>query len=146
MRSKYGLGLLDQLHNYILVVGSAYQDCLLIIRYAIFTSYQTACVRSESDETGASLTPTWHDQTLDGDVTLCLLPSQLIAHVADIWLHSTAAHTLYITVQLSIFTHSSGAVWESRWTSWAVRPNEPSGFRGRKELLNRASALVTTCP
>ena len=29
---------------------------------------------------------------------------------------------------------------------WAVRPNEPSGFRGRKELLNRASALVTTCP
>ena len=41
---------------------------------------------------------------------------------------------------------SSGAVWESRWTSWAVRPNEPSGFRGRKELLNRASALVTTCP
>ena len=28
----------------------------------------------------------------------------------------------------------------------AVRPNEPSGFRGRKDLLNRASALVTTCP
>ena len=26
------------------------------------------------------------------------------------------------------------------------RPNEPSGFRGRKELLNHASALVTTCP
>ena len=25
--------------------------------------------------------------------------------------------------------HSSGAVWESRWTSWAVRPNEPSGFQ-----------------
>ena len=43
-------------------------------------------------------------------------------------------------------SHSSGAVWESRWTSWAVRPNEPSGFRGRKDLLNRASALVTTCP
>ena len=47
---------------------------------------------------------------------------------------------------VSIQTHSSGAVWESRWTYWAVRPNEPSGFRGRKELLNRASALVTTCP
>ena len=30
--------------------------------------------------------------------------------------------------------------------SRAVRPNEPSGFRGRKDLLNRASALVTTCP
>ena len=43
-------------------------------------------------------------------------------------------------------TPSAGAVRESRWTSWAVRPNEPSGFRGRKELLNRASALVTTCP
>ena len=42
--------------------------------------------------------------------------------------------------------HSSGAVSESRWTSWADRPNEPSGFRGRKEFLNRASALVTTCP
>ena len=42
--------------------------------------------------------------------------------------------------------HSSGAVWESRWPSWAVRPNEPSGFRGRKELLHRASALVTACP
>ena len=42
--------------------------------------------------------------------------------------------------------HSSGAVWESRWTSWAVCPNEPSGFRGRKDLLNRASAWVTTCP
>ena len=34
---------------------------------------------------------------------------------------------------------------ESR-LSWAVRPNEPSGFHGRKDLLNRASALVTTCP
>ena len=28
----------------------------------------------------------------------------------------------------------------------SVRPNEPSGFRGRKDLLNRASALVTACP
>ena len=26
------------------------------------------------------------------------------------------------------------------------RPNKPSGFHGRKELLNHASALVTTCP
>ena len=24
--------------------------------------------------------------------------------------------------------------------------NEPDGFRGRKAILNRASALVTTCP
>ena len=30
---------------------------------------------------------------------------------------------------------------------WAVRrPNEPSGFRGRKAILNRASALVSACP
>ena len=35
---------------------------------------------------------------------------------------------------------------ESRWPSWAVRPNEPSGFSGRKDLLNRASALVWACP
>ena len=42
--------------------------------------------------------------------------------------------------------HSSGAVWESRWPSWAVRPNEPSGFCGRKAILNHASALVSACP
>ena len=42
--------------------------------------------------------------------------------------------------------HSSGAVWESRWPSWAVRPNEPYGFRGRKAVLNHASALVSACP
>ena len=35
---------------------------------------------------------------------------------------------------------------KSRWPPWATRPNEPSGFHGRKELLNRASAVVTTCP
>ena len=39
--------------------------------------------------------------------------------------------------------HSSG---ESRWTSWAVRPNELSGFRGHKAILNHASALVSACP
>ena len=45
-----------------------------------------------------------------------------------------------------LIVHSSGAVWESRWPSWAVRPNEPSGFRGRKAVLNHASALVSACP
>ena len=35
---------------------------------------------------------------------------------------------------------------ESRWPSRAVRPNEPSGFRGRKAILNHASALVSACP
>ena len=48
--------------------------------------------------------------------------------------------------QPSAQAHSSGAVWESRWPSWAVRPNEPSGFRGRKDILNHALALVTACP
>ena len=42
--------------------------------------------------------------------------------------------------------HSSGAVWESRWPSWAVRPNKPSGFRGHKAILNHALALVSACP
>ena len=32
------------------------------------------------------------------------------------------------------------------WPSWAARPNEPSGFRGRKAILNHASALVSACP
>ena len=53
---------------------------------------------------------------------------------------------VYIQGDHGDYQHSSGAVRESRWTSWAVRPNELSDFRGRKELLNRASALVTTCP
>ena len=51
---------------------------------------------------------------------------------------------LLYTVYLKLIEghHSSGAVWESKWPSWAVRPNEPSGFRGRKAILNHASAFV----
>ena len=44
-----------------------------------------------------------------------------------------------------VLSHSWGAVRESRWPSWAVRPNEPSGFRGRKAILNHSSALVSAC-
>ena len=33
---------------------------------------------------------------------------------------------------------SAGAVWKSRWPSWAFRPNEPYGFCGRKATLNHA--------
>ena len=35
-------------------------------------------------------------------------------------------------------SESSGAVWESRWPSWAPRPNEPYGFCGRKATVNHA--------
>ena len=49
-------------------------------------------------------------------------------------------------ISISIYIFISGAVWESRWPPWAVRPNEPSGFRGRKAILNHASALVSACP
>ena len=30
--------------------------------------------------------------------------------------------------------------------SWAVRPNEPYGFRGRKAVFNHAHAMVSACP
>ena len=41
---------------------------------------------------------------------------------------------------------SSGAVWKSRWPSWAPCPNQPDGFCGCKATLNHAHALVTVCP
>ena len=40
--------------------------------------------------------------------------------------------------------HSSGAVWESRWPSWAARPNKPYSFRGRKAILIHAHAFSLT--
>ena len=68
-------------------------------------------------------------------------------------------HHVYLLTRLN-FTHhhsltsssssrlnqTSGAVLESRWPSWAVRPNVPSGFRGRKAILTHALALVSACP
>ena len=36
----------------------------------------------------------------------------------------------------SSWFQSSGAVWKSRWPSWAPRPNEPYSFCGRKATLN----------
>ena len=41
------------------------------------------------------------------------------------------------------FGQSPGAVWKSRWSSWAFRPNQPYGFRGRKAMLNHWSQLVS---
>ena len=55
-------------------------------------------------------------------------------------------HRLFTAFCMYSAAHSSGAVWESRWPSWAGRPNEPSGFRGRKAILNHAHALVSACP
>ena len=74
--------------------------------------------------------------------------ASLATRVWQVCLQEEKRRELPYKSNLSIYlnVHSSGAVWESRWPSWAVRPNEPSGFRGRKELLNRASALATTCP
>ena len=46
----------------------------------------------------------------------------------------------------AINNNNNNNIVQELWESRGVRPNEPSGFRGRKELLNRASALVTTCP
>ena len=72
------------------------------------------------------------------------LPPPDLAWSPVAWLQNSWTYT-EVMAKLAL-CHSSGAVWESRWTSWAVRPNELSGFRGRKDLLNRASALVTACP
>ena len=65
--------------------------------------------------------------------------------LVSLWCDRVVGHYLLREVS-SCTVHSSGAVWESRWPSWAVRPNEPSGFRGRKVILNHASALVSACP
>ena len=73
-------------------------------------------------------------------------PFQDTAHFKALYArHSAVARgKIYTQVRRVTALHSSGAV--SRWPSWAVRPNEPSGFRGRKAILNHASALVTACP
>ena len=77
----------------------------------------------------------------------CLWPYELLTVVIALELPSWVEQCLRPSgSEFQMWGHSSGAVWESRWPSWAVCPNEPSGFRGRKELLNHASALVTTCP
>ena len=65
--------------------------------------------------------------------------------LVSLWCDRVVGHYLLREVS-SCIVHSSEAVWESRWPSWAVRPKEPSGFRGRKVILNHASALVSACP
>ena len=113
---------------------------------------------------GAGTKVTWPPQTdrfdqrqvMSGSLPADFLSSRFVVVVVVFIFFSLFPHTFkwyywffrsLINWFVQIFKlHSSGAVWESRWPSWAVRPNEPSGFRGRKDILNHASALVTTCP
>ena len=53
---------------------------------------------------------------------------------------------LSVKINGELSTPPTHAIVQELCESRGVRPNEPSGFRGHKELLNRASALVTTCP
>ena len=39
-----------------------------------------------------------------------------------------------------------GVIVQELFESGGGRPNEPSGFRGRKAVMNHASALVSACP
>ena len=41
---------------------------------------------------------------------------------------------------------SSGAVWKSKWPSWAFHPDEPYSFCGHKAILNCVLPLVKVCP
>ena len=41
-------------------------------------------------------------------------------------------HWILIEISFPEASQSSGAVWESRWPSWAPRPKGPYGFCGRK--------------
>ena len=56
----YSLGLLDQIHH-VQVVGLAYQECLWIIH--VFH-------RRKNGDNLASLKPTWHNETLNNDITV----------------------------------------------------------------------------
>ena len=40
LHSKYSICLVDHIIPYIMVVGTAYQECLLITRWAVFTGYR----------------------------------------------------------------------------------------------------------
>ena len=83
----------------------------------------------------------------------CLLLSQMVGHWL-LWKTDTSAcsYQTEMVVYLVIVKnrhqshHSSGAVWELRWLSWAVCPNELYGFHRCKAILNCAHALVSACP
>ena len=76
---------------------------------------------------------------------------KLYSEVIVVCFHnSTFTLSQYIPLQLQRLkvlgqsqSQSSGAVWKSRWLSWAFRPNKPYGFHGRKAILNHAHTLVS---
>ena len=102
--------------HYVLLVVLPYRECLFIIQDTIFidcqwlvsdqnqmrmeqfwnphdmircltvTSYSALSQSNWSDENGAILKPTWHSQTLDGDVTVCSFSKQLIIYCVVMWL------------------------------------------------------------
>ena len=77
----------------------------------------------------------------------CHIVRSMLTSSAKLCPQSPGPPLSFVLLTCHTFTHSSGAVWKSRWhASWAIRPNEPSGFRGRKAILTNASALVTACP
>ena len=57
------------------------------------------------------------------------------------------AACIFISLTFDCWMSCSGCLVHSlplsvMTNAWAVRPKEPSGFRGRKAILNHASALV----
>ena len=73
--------------------------------------------------------------TLIYSIGILLLFFDLIRQLIYFKIHRcTAQCNIYSTIRSRAIqlTHSWGAVWESRWPSWAVGPNEPYGFHGRK--------------
>ena len=114
---------------------------------SIFFLFLVFCTEATEQCTGLSLprpSDWWIHSVKLGHKTLELMPISRERSEARLWLE--VLNRVTSPPPPPPPPHSSGAVWESRWTSWAVRPNEPSGFHGRKDLLHRASALVTTCP
>ena len=138
--------------NWIWFLLAADNLCQIRIRWKQSKS-ETYITRSDAWQWHCCLSPFATDHTYDHDWKWITAITDL-TESANWWLASKSNITWtlitvweYKSKDISMpSAHSSGAVWESRWPSWAVRPNEPSGFRGRKDLLNHASALVSVCP
>ena len=72
---------------------------------------------------------------------------KLVTHVES---HASAVSLLESGEQRYIKAidnnNNNMVIVQELWESRGGRPNELSGFRGRKDLLNHASALVSVCP